>query len=295
MNMDDQFLQRLRRDPPAGFAARLKWQLDRPAPTRPSRARLLLVLAIFGTAFALVSPPARRALGNLFDQAPGSPHAPSQRSDLPQPPPGSAAGVNREAESPRSPASPRYGALIPHVAEPQADAERKPAEGPVVAQTAAPDVPPVAAPSVRSNFVISPISNSGVQTPQAQAEAAVATRQGLFRVLSLVTSPLNLFGQGNIPINMEVARISANRLEELSSLIPEVFQKDTRAFVVDTRALDIIWMQPENFESKSEELTLAADALDRAVASRDEGAALKAIDRIQTACRGCHDVYRRAP
>jgi cytochrome c556 len=284
MNMDDQFLHHLRRDPPIAFATRLKWQLDRPAPTRPSRTRLLLMLAIFGTAFALVSPPVRHALGNLFDQAPGNPQASPQLSDLPQPPPGSA---------PRSPPSPRYGALIPHVAVPQADTAPGPLEGPVDAQPASPDVAAVTAPAVRSNFVISPITSSGPQTPQQQAEAAVATRQGLFRVLSSVTSPLSLQGQGNIPINMEVARIGASRLEELSALIPEVFRQDTRAFAVDTRALDNIWMQFENFESKSAELTLAANALDRAVASHDDGAALQAIDRIQTACRGCHDVYRR--
>ncbi len=67
--MDDQFLHRLRREPPASFAARLKWQLDRPARLPRSRARLLLLFAIFGTAiaFALVSAPARRVIGELFD------------------------------------------------------------------------------------------------------------------------------------------------------------------------------------------------------------------------------------
>src|ERR1700744_4887179 len=60
--MDDQFLYRLRRDPPPGFAARLKRQLDRPAPLRPTRLQLLFALAIFGTAFALTSPTARHTV-----------------------------------------------------------------------------------------------------------------------------------------------------------------------------------------------------------------------------------------
>jgi cytochrome c556 len=293
MNMDDDFLHRLRRNPPAGFASRLKWQLDRPAPTRPSRARMLLVFAIFGTAFALVSPPARRALGNLFDQAPGNPQAPPQRSELPQPPPSPVPGVFRATEGPRSSQAPRYGAPIPHVAAPQADTAPVPLEGPVDAQPASPDVATVAAPAVRANFVISPITNSGPQTPQQQAEAAVATRQGLFRVLGVVITPLSLMRQQHIPFNLEIAGVGANRLAELSSLIPEVFRKDTRPFVVNTAALDSIWMQPEDFELKAAELTLAAVALNRAVASRDDGAALKAIEGIQMACRGCHDVYRR--
>jgi cytochrome c556 len=293
MNMDDQFLHRLRRDPPAGFATRLKWQLDRPLAARPSRLRLLLAFAIFGTAFALVSPSARRALGNLFDQAPGIPQTSLPRIDLPQPPRPAAAGVYREAEGARSPPSPRHGALIPHVAEPQADEAPSLPEEPVDAPPSAPDAPPVAAPAMKATFVISPITNSGPQTPQQRAAAAVATRQGLFRVLGLVTSPLSRMRPQQMPIDMEVAALSATRLAELSPLIPELFQQDTRPFIVDTHALDIIWMQFEDFESRSGQLTLAADALDRAVASRDEGAVLKAIQRIQMACRGCHDVYRK--
>ena len=91
--MDDQFLHHLRRDPPAGFATRLKWQLDRPTRARPSRARLLLVFAIFGTAFALVAPPARRALVNLFDQPPADSQPVPHKRALPQPPPATAADV----------------------------------------------------------------------------------------------------------------------------------------------------------------------------------------------------------
>jgi cytochrome c556 len=296
MNMDDQFLHHLRRDPPAGFANRLKWQLDRPAPIRPSRARLLLVFAIFGTAFALVAPPARRALVNLFDQPQADPQAAPRTGDLPQPPPSSVPGVYRAAESARSLPSPRYGALIPHAAEPQA--QPMPAKGPLDTQPAAPDAAAVAAPAVKSHFVITsianaPFSNPVPPTPQQAAAAAVATRQGLFKVLGAVISPLALMRQQHMPVNMEVAGVSANRLAELSPLILEVFSKDTRPFAVESRALDIIWMEPEDFESKSGELTLAADALDRAVASNDDGAALKAIYRIQKACSGCHDVYRK--
>jgi cytochrome c556 len=296
MNMDDQFLHQLRRDPSAGFATRLKWQLDRPARSRPSGARLLLVFAIFGTAFALVAPPARRALVNLFNQSPVDSQPGPQTRDLPQRPPASVPGMYREAESARGPASPRDGAPVAHAAAPPA--EPMPPLGAADAQPAAPDDAPVAAPAVRSHFVITsvanaPLGNSAPPTPQQAAAAAVATRQGLFKVLGAIVSPLALMRQQHMPVNMEAVGIGAKRLAELSPLILEVFGKDTRPFAVETRALDSIWMQPEDFEAKSVELTLAADALDRAVASNDDGAALKAIYRIQTACSGCHDVYRR--
>ena len=182
---------------------------------------------------------------------------------------------------------------------PQAAADALSPQGPADAQPAVADDAPLAASRLpRSHFVITsvanaPFSNSAPPTPQQAAAATVATRQGLFKVLGAVISPLAVMRQQHMPVNMQAVGIGANRLVELSPLILEVFSKDTRPFAVETRALDSIWMQPENFAAKSEELTLAADAAARAVASRDDDAALKAIERIQMACSGCHDVFRR--
>ena len=75
-------------------------------------------------------------------------------------------------------------------------------------------------------------------------------------------------------------------------MIPEVMYQDTRALSVNTRALDNIWNEPTDFESKTDELTLAANALDRASETGDETATSKAIVRIEMACSACHDVYR---
>src|SRR6266704_2692156 len=100
MNMDDQFLHRLRREPPAGFTSRLKWQLDRPVPARPPRVRLLLVFAIFGTAFALVSPSTRRALDGLFHKTAGIAATPTGERGLRQAPPAASPGVSGNIEGP---------------------------------------------------------------------------------------------------------------------------------------------------------------------------------------------------
>ena len=76
-------------------------------------------------------------------------------------------------------------------------------------------------------------------------------------------------------------------------MIPEVMHQDTRALSVNTRALDKLWNEPADFESKSDDLTLAADALDRASEARDEVATSRAIVRIQMTCTACHDIYRQ--
>ena len=183
--MDDQFLHQLRREPPAGFAIRLKWQLDRPAPTRPSRARLLLVFAIFGTAFALVSPQARRAFGDLFRNVAGSPQTMTPESGgsaVPQAPSTPALSGIRRATRCTGVALCR-GSVGFHRARGSLPAETSPSP-----QSVIPDAQPVDEASTGSRFVVAPNSTS---TPQMRAaEAAVLTRRGLFRVLSLVTLPL---------------------------------------------------------------------------------------------------------
>jgi cytochrome c556 len=126
-----------------------------------------------------------------------------------------------------------------------------------------------------------------------QPESAAQTRQALFRLLSLVSEPLRSMREGHSPVDLQVARISAYRLNGLSAMIPEVFEKDTRAFDVKTTALDAIWTQPGDFVSRVDALTLAASELDRAIAAKDQTAILEAIDRVETACTTCHNSYRK--
>ncbi|HEY4342044.1 MAG TPA: cytochrome c [Steroidobacteraceae bacterium] len=279
MNMDDQFLQQLRRDPPAGFATRLKWQLDRPAPAPASRARLLLVFAIFfGTAFALVSPTARHALGALFDSDKAQPTAT---------PPAAVSGASGRIERPRALPPPRFGATPANSPKPQS----LPAQAPADAPPLSPEAPAMAETSGRYNSVIS--TNVGPQSPQQGAAAAVETRKGLFRILGWVVAPLAAMRVEQIPLDMHRARTNADRLTELSSLIPEVFRANTQGFELNTRALDRIWAQPGEFESRQAALTLAATELDRAIADNDQAATLAAIGRVEMACNACHDGYRR--
>src|SRR5580692_11245614 len=117
MPMDDHFLHRLRREPPANFATRLKWQLDRPVPRRHVRPRLILLLALCGTAFALVAPPGRRVLGDWFTTAPNPPQTASPESSTAVPP----AAVAGAARVPGATGvgGPRYAAAASAVPTPQ--------------------------------------------------------------------------------------------------------------------------------------------------------------------------------
>jgi cytochrome c556 len=282
--MDDHFLRRLRREPPADFAVRLKWQLDRPVPARRFRPRLILLLAICGTACALVSPPGRRALGDWFATTTSPPQAVAPEISAPESPAAAAADASR-GPSAAAARQPRFGsaalsfaapqsAPVPAVAELQADT--------IDAQSSA---PPAFAP-------VPIVAGSLLQPPEMQAALAVSLRQGLFKTLGFVLVPLASM-QRDTSFDMGVVRTSATRLTTLSSLIPEVFRADTRPFESNTRALDSIWANPQDFASKAYDLTLAANALTEAAASDDVNAARRAIGRVGVACTACHDVFRR--
>ncbi|MGC1456775.1 MAG: cytochrome c [Steroidobacteraceae bacterium] len=280
--MDDQFLHQLRREPPANFAIRLKSQLDRPVPVRRFRSRLILGLAIFGTAFALVSPPARRALGDWFATTSHPQLAPAENPFPRAPSAAAPAGTSRGRISPRPAGLPHYASTEPSIPAPPAAV---PAAAPVQNISDEVQLPARAlAPVI--------IAGSPQQTPEMQAAQAVSLRQGLFLNLGFVTGPLISMLQRGTPLDFKVARIGATRLATLSALIPEVFLKDTRPFVSHTRALDVIWTDYPDFESKADELTLAAEVLGSAAKSEDDDATRKAIANVAAACTACHDVFR---
>ena len=283
MTMDDQFLHRLRRDPPAGFATRLKWQLDRPVPARRFSSRLILGLVICGTAFALISAPGRHALSDWLATSTTPPQSASPAiSHTGTPSAAGSAVVSRGAASPPPAGRPRNLSAVPSVPEPVSASASVPTDADDAHQAAATRFAPVA------------IVPGALQTAEMQAAQAVTLRQGLFRTLGFVMGPLGLMQRG-APVDQGVVRTSATRLQTLSSLIPEVFRQDTRPFAVNTRAEDGIWANYPDFQSKADDLTLAADALAAAAATSDDIAVHRAIGRIEVACTACHDLYRRKP
>ncbi|HEV2703969.1 MAG TPA: cytochrome c, partial [Steroidobacteraceae bacterium] len=262
------------------------WQLDRPVPARRWRPRLILGLAICGTAFALVSPPGRRALSDWFTTSTTGP-AQSAAPEMPIPrmpaapdsaavgralirPPGT--GSVRQGWSPPAPPAPATVAT-----ESLPSLETAGNEAPAAAPAAVPYTPIAGVP----------------QTPEMKAANAVATRQGLFLNLSFAAQPLGSMLRRSGPVDFKVIRTSAIRIATLSALISEVFSTDTRPFALNTLALDSIWTDTKDFDARADEMTLAADSLITAAATEDDVAARTAIGRILNACSGCHDHYRR--
>ena len=136
------------------------------------------------------------------------------------------------------------------------------------------------------------IAQNGPMTPEQQAAAAVKLRQGLFDVQSYAFMPVGAMMKG-APFNAQAAETAAKRIQMTSSMIPEVFMKDTRQFTgIKTRALEGIWTNKADFDQKAHDLQQAAAGLEMAAASGDKSETMKAAVAVGKACGACHDQFR---
>jgi cytochrome c556 len=129
------------------------------------------------------------------------------------------------------------------------------------------------------------------QTPEQKAQAAVLTRQGLFKVQAFVFGPVGGMLRG-APFDAAVVQKAAARIQVTGGLIPELFALDTHTFTVTTKAREGIWTNKSDFDAKANDLVKAAADLEAAAKSGDEGATKKAAGAVGKACGACHDQFR---
>jgi cytochrome c556 len=133
------------------------------------------------------------------------------------------------------------------------------------------------------------------QTPEQKAEAAVLTRQGLFKVQSAAFGPVGGMLRGG-PFDAAVATKAAQRVQVTASMIPELFATDTHTLTtVKTRAREGIWTNKSDFDSKANDLVKAAADLEAAAKTGDKDKTLAAARAVGKGCSGCHDQFRDNP
>lgn len=129
--------------------------------------------------------------------------------------------------------------------------------------------------------------------PSGQAaQNAVKVRKALFDVQNFAFSPVMAMLKRQTPFNAQEVVTAAKRVEMTSSIIPEAFTVDTRNTNVETKARDAIWTNMADFKQKAMDLTTAAQNLQQAAASGDQGATMKAAGQVGKACGSCHDEFR---
>jgi cytochrome c556 len=146
-------------------------------------------------------------------------------------------------------------------------------------------------------LALAPISltlaqDSGPASPEEAAQKAVELRQSLFRVIGFSFGPVGGMLKNKVPFDAAVAAKAGARIEELATIIPEVFNEDTRKFQVKTKAREGIWTNKSDFQSKADGLNKAAAALSTAAKGGDKKSVLQAAAAVGKACGACHDDYR---
>jgi cytochrome c556 len=129
-------------------------------------------------------------------------------------------------------------------------------------------------------------------TPEQKAQAAVLTRQGLFKLQGFVFGPVGGMLRG-APFDGKAADKAGASLQVLGGMIPELFATDTHTFTnTPTKARESIWTNKSDFDSKANDLVKAAADLEAAAKSGDEAATKKAAGAVGKTCGACHDQFR---
>jgi cytochrome c556 len=286
--MNDDFLYRLRTEPPPHFADALKAQLDRSARRTVRAWHLGLSVLLFGTAFAVAlywnknapapvvtSAPqeAQRGLGSAFGDR--KVESPSEGVELPAPPAPIDEALKRAAR-----------ALL----EEEQAKRRLPvtlAPLPPQPETSAPTSADIDAPDVQSEFIVTGPLLGEYGTPAYVFE----TRRAYFTVMDWIMKPPHDLLKG-ARVERKAVQTAAYRLANLTAMMPELFVKDERSSNVPTRAKAAVWGQPVDFNRQLIEFAGTVRGLLVAVRSNDEETLRQAIRRVDESCAACHEKFR---
>lgn len=139
------------------------------------------------------------------------------------------------------------------------------------------------------------LAATGPVTAQDEPFAAeLGARQGQFKLLGLNIGPLATMAQGRIDYDPVVARAAADNIAAIASLDQSLMWPagSDNESINGTRALPVIWSDPDGFASKLAGLREAAASMQQA-AGTDLNALRGAVRELGAACSACHETYRQ--
>lgn len=126
---------------------------------------------------------------------------------------------------------------------------------------------------------------------ERHAEFTVETRQAVLTLLGANMGPLGGILKNEIPYDQALIEKNATRILQLSHMLPDAFVVDTREYDMETDALDKIWDNKDDFNTKAQELANAAENLTTIAASGNEAEVRQAMGAVGKSCGNCHDDY----
>ena len=312
--MNDDFLYRLRTEPPAHFTTQLKERLDRGSNRKLRVLRFGLGVLLFGTAFAMVSPTVRMSVAEVIDWIRGVPpqtaEAPAEANqglarafgDRKVEEPITAAAENTNTRSAADEivrtevramldaeqARRRLATGLPDVTStPDGSAD----DGPSGANDTDAQADASAAPTgeSQSGFIVTGPLLGEVGT----AAYAFETRRAYFTVVAWYMKALDDQRKQRTPVDRKVATTDAYRLASLIVMMPDVFTKDWGASDVPTRSNPAVWSDRSGFMMQSLEFALAVKLLMSSAKSADDARLRELIGRIDSTCTNCHEKFRQ--
>lgn len=316
-----------------GSEQALRWIGMDGEPRRVRVAQTGIVLVILAVTFALVTPAIRHSLFQLLETLGGRAETPAPRptsvtdlaafrdrfahpavsgndhaSDQPYASRAGAAGTAQRALSlPRGPRTTSArgrvgtngGSAPADKGESRGDSESSDESNLSAAadRSSATTVPPAEAigdVSPRSTL-LAPPPTPAPATSQSSAATAVSVRQGAFKVMASEVQSL-IAALDAAPPDVSTVHAKALHLEQLGTMIPDLFAFDTHAFMTNTTALPKIWQEESQFDAKANKFVAAMQAL-VSVSSTADAAGDSNLTLRQTAARAlaicgeCHVVY----
>jgi cytochrome c556 len=92
--------------------------------------------------------------------------------------------------------------------------------------------------------------------------------------------------------DMNVIRAQTATMASVAARIPSLFPAGTGPDAGKTRAKPEIWTQHDLFINKAKEFFAAAQAIDAAARTGDMNKVMAVHDRVDRACKACHDPFR---
>jgi len=284
--MNDDFLYRLRTEPPPHFAETLKARLDRGTKRTVRAWHFGLIALLFGTAFAMMTywkqpvpaptstnapAPIQRGLARVFADKPVPRTEPAL---LPAAPP--------------APASEDLKTAVRALLEEERAKRQLPVTLSSLSETPATASADSDADDSQTAFIVSGALSGGYGTPAYTVE----TRLAYFTVMEWITKPLQDMVTQRAPMDAKKAQTAATRLMALMTMMPELFEKDERASGVQTRTRSAVWEQRASFVHEIFEFSRSVQALSVAARSNDEPLLKQATTRVFKGCSSCHDKFR---
>lgn len=147
--------------------------------------------------------------------------------------------------------------------------------------------------AITAGTLLSAYAQDDGPTPAERAAEATETRQAVMKLIGYNMGPIGAMAQGGMEFDAEIAERNARRIADLAPMIPELFQRmDTREFDVETEALDAVWENPEQYESRAMDLVDAANEFADIAAGGDRMEVLGSVREFGSNCGDCHDDFR---